>query len=140
MELKLGKTAQCRFGENVRLSKGLIIHCGGELTIGDNTFLNPGTMILCSTHVAIGPNCAISWLVQITDSDIHGITGRPRSLPIKIGAHVWIGAHAKILKGVTIGDGAVIGAGAVVTKDVPARTVAAGNPARVVAEDISWEF
>ncbi|MBB3945327.1 acetyltransferase-like isoleucine patch superfamily enzyme [Rhizobium skierniewicense] len=44
-----------------------------------------------------------------------------------------------ILKGVTIGDGAVIAAGAVVTKDVPPRSVVAGNPAKIVRDDIAWE-
>lgn len=45
---------------------------------------------------------------------------------------VWIGFNAIILKGVTIGEGAIVAAGAVVTKDVPAWTVVAGNPAVVV--------
>jgi maltose O-acetyltransferase len=53
-------------------------------------------------------------------------------LPVIIGDDVWIGHGAVILKGVTIGDRAVIGAGAVVTRGVPADTVVAGNPARVV--------
>ena len=50
-----------------------------------------------------------------------------------------IGFGAVILKGVTIGDGAVIAAGAVVTQDVPSRCLAAGVPARVVREDITWK-
>jgi maltose O-acetyltransferase len=54
--------------------------------------------------------------------------------PIEIGADVWVGGGAIILPGVKIGDAAVIGAGSVVTKDVPARTFAAGNPCRVVRE------
>ena len=45
---------------------------------------------------------------------------------------VFIGVHAIILPGVTVGEGAMVGAGAVVTKDVPPRTMVAGNPARVI--------
>jgi acetyltransferase-like isoleucine patch superfamily enzyme len=52
--------------------------------------------------------------------------------PVVLGDDVWIGADATILKGVTIGDRAIVGAGAVVTSDVPADTVVAGNPARVI--------
>lgn len=52
--------------------------------------------------------------------------------PIRIGNKAWVGMNAIILKGVSIGEGAVVGAGAVVTHDVPAWTVVAGNPARVV--------
>nr|WP_274606323.1 DapH/DapD/GlmU-related protein [Lactobacillus delbrueckii] len=51
-----------------------------------------------------------------------------------MGKRVWLGANVTVLPGVTIGDGAIIAAGAVVTKDVPARTIAAGVPARVVKE------
>lgn len=52
--------------------------------------------------------------------------------PIRIGEDVWIGAKAVVLAGVTIGDGAGVAAGAVVTKDVPARTVVGGVPAKVI--------
>ncbi len=45
---------------------------------------------------------------------------------------MWLGANVTVLPGVTIGDDAVVGAGSVVTKDVPARTVAVGSPARLV--------
>jgi len=52
--------------------------------------------------------------------------------PIAIGNNVWIGAAATILPGVTIGENAVVAAGAVVSRDVPANTIAAGVPARVL--------
>jgi galactoside O-acetyltransferase len=51
-----------------------------------------------------------------------------------VGDDVWIAEGATLLGGITVGEGAVIGAHAVVTKDVPPRTVVAGNPARVVKE------
>jgi galactoside O-acetyltransferase len=54
--------------------------------------------------------------------------------PVKIQDKVWIGFNAIVLKGVTIGEGAVVGAGAVVTRNVPAYTVVAGNPARPIRE------
>ena len=52
--------------------------------------------------------------------------------PVVVGKGVWIGSHATILPGVTIGEGAVVAAGAVVARDVPARTVVAGVPAKVI--------
>lgn len=58
--------------------------------------------------------------------------GSMHAAPIAIGKNVWIGAHATVLAGVTIGDNAVIAAGAVVNRDIPADTVAAGVPAKVI--------
>jgi acetyltransferase-like isoleucine patch superfamily enzyme len=54
--------------------------------------------------------------------------------PIRICRGAWIGARSIILKGVTIGEGAIVGAGSVVTRDVPAFTIVAGNPARILRE------
>jgi len=59
--------------------------------------------------------------------------------PIVVEDHVWIGCRAVILKGVTVGTGSIIANNAVVTKDVPPRTMVAGNPARVIKEDVIWE-
>ncbi|MBR4155847.1 MAG: hypothetical protein IKU01_03975 [Bacteroidales bacterium] len=56
--------------------------------------------------------------------------------PIVLGENVWVGENVRICKGVTIGDNAVIAACSVVTKDVPANSIAAGNPAKIVKTDI----
>lgn len=54
----------------------------------------------------------------------------------RIGKNCFIGGRSLILPGITIGDNAIVGAGSVVTKDVPSRTIVAGNPARVIRTDI----
>lgn len=58
-------------------------------------------------------------------------TGREAGKPITIGDNCWLGGGVIVCPGVRIGDGAIIGAGSVVTRDIPANSVAVGNPARV---------
>lgn len=115
---------------------------GGRLTIGSG-YANCGTQIRCSNNITIGNNATIAHNVVIIDSDYHTIKyedGKEniKSAPIFIGDNVWIGRESIILKGVNIGDGAVIAAHSVVTKDVPAKTIVAGNPAKVIKENIDW--
>ena len=109
----------------------------GTLEIGDSTFINFGTTIAASHSVRIGRECQIGPHCMFMDNAYHSVDPEqrnvvPPSLPITIGDNVWVGARAIILPGVTIGDHSVIGAGSVVTRDVPARTFAAGAPCRVV--------
>ena len=109
----------------------------GRLVIGDRAFINYGVDIAATGLVAIGADCLIGTHVSIIDNAFHDVVDRqqvPAPQPVIVGDNVWIGNRAIILPGVTIGDGAVVGAGSVVTRDVPARTVVAGNPARVVRE------
>lgn len=115
------------------------IHKGAVLEIGSG-FANHGARIHCFNFIKIGNQVYIGDDVAIRDSDGHEIidSERPVSMPIVIMDHVWIGAKATILKGVTIGEGAVVAAGAVVTKDVPAHSLVAGVPAKVVKEKVSW--
>lgn len=112
---------------------------GGNLLLR-NGFFNIGTEVVCASSIEIGEGCAISRNVSIRDYDAHIIedAGYCVAKPIKIGNHVWIGERAMIRKGVTIGDGAVIAAGAIVTHDVPAATVTAGIPARILKHDVLW--
>jgi tetrahydrodipicolinate N-acetyltransferase len=115
---------------------------GGHLEMGSRSYINDCSTLTCFEHVKIGSGCSISWSTNILDANIHElvIAGRPRlrSEPVRIGDEVWIGTGATILPGVSIGERAVIAAGSVVTTDVPGGVVVGGNPARIIAEDVSW--
>jgi acetyltransferase-like isoleucine patch superfamily enzyme len=106
----------------------------GQLDIGERTFLNEGVQIVAACVIRIGPDCRIGDFAAIHDSDHHPVeqTASIRRAPVTIGRNVWISRDAIVLAGVSVGDHAVIAAGAVVTADVPARTLVAGNPARVI--------
>lgn len=113
---------------------------GAEIILGPGVGLS-GVSICAAQRVEIGEGTFVGADAIIFDNDFHAPAGEwnwggfapdnPR--PVIIGRGVFIGARAIILKGVTIGDRAIIGAGAVVTKDVPARAIAAGNPARIIS-------
>ena len=142
--IRIREGAELHCAGVVSLQRGIrIVVDGGRLSIGNGTNVNGlGTKILCASSVEIGAHCTFSWDVQVLDNDFHTMTvggvERASVAPVRIGDRVWVGTGAIILKGVTIGDGAVIAAGAVVTKDVAARAVAAGTPARVVGHADSW--
>lgn len=125
------------------LQRGVrVVVDSGVLQLGDGVNINGFAKILVRDRVSIGAHCTISWNTQILDNDFHpividGVT-QPMSAPVVLEDHVWIGTGAIVLKGVTIGEGAVVAAGAVVTKDVPAKAIVAGSPAKVVGHLDAW--
>lgn len=129
---------------NFACYEGTYIYVGrnASLVLGANSYINRKSTINCFKEVVIGDNCAISDYVKIIDSDNHNllVDGKVNieTKPIHIGKHVWIGKGVIILKGVNIGDDAVIAAGTIVTKDVPAKCLVGGNPAKIIRENISW--
>lgn len=122
-------------GSYVRIVKG------GKLVL-DGGFINEGVEITCASNITIGEGATIGRGVIVRDYDGHNIDlpGFEIAKPIVIGRNVWIGQRAMILKGVSIGDGAIIGAGSVVTKDVPSGSIVAGNPARIIKNNVTWSL
>jgi UDP-2-acetamido-3-amino-2,3-dideoxy-glucuronate N-acetyltransferase len=106
-------------GRNCKISSHTFI-CEG-VTLEDGVFIGHGVMFTNDLHPrAVNPDGSLQ-----TDSDW-------KVVPTLVKRGASIGSNVTILAGVTIGDGALVGAGAVVTKDVPARSIVAGVPARVV--------
>lgn len=113
------------------------INEGATLTLGSG-YINNNVNISCYSNIQIGNNVAISENVTIRDSDNHSLNDQPSTKPITIGDHVWVGMNSTILKGVNIGSGSVIAAGSIVTRDIPENSLAAGVPAKVIKNNISW--
>ena len=111
---------------------------GAGVVIGKDTVVRDSIIM---QDTVIGDNVKIGANTIILDTDCHAhsfmdrrndITDWAEPQEIKIGNDVLIGMNTTILKGVTIGDRAIVGASSVVTKDIPADSVAAGNPARII--------
>ena len=104
------------------------------LSIGNNVFINYGVDIGCSKKITIGNHTKIGPLSNIIDSNYHDIDSFNLNdqNEVNIGDNVWIGRQCIILPGVTIGDHAVIASGSVVTKDVPAKVLVGGSPAKEI--------
>jgi dTDP-4-amino-4,6-dideoxygalactose transaminase len=143
-----------RMGEGVKLAKFINLY---GCTVGDGTKV--GAFVEIQKNATVGKNCKISSHtficegVEIADEVFigHGVmfindrypraTNADGSMQTeadwkvehtRIGKGATIGSGATILSNVTVGEGAMVGAGSTVTRDVPARAVVAGNPARVM--------
>jgi len=113
----------CDYGSHIRVGKNFFANYNctlldvGKITFGDNCMLAPNVSIYTAGH-PLHPDSRNS--------------GYEYGMDVTVGNNVWIGGSVVITPGVTIGDCCVIGAGSVVTKDIPAWSVAAGNPCRVI--------
>lgn len=110
---------------------------GTQIALGDYVFINYDCIFLDIAPIAIGnrayiaPRVCIYTVNHPTVPEVRN-TDLEYGRPVVIEDNVWIGGNAVILPGVTVGEGAVIAAGSVVTRDVPPRVVAGGNPCRII--------
>jgi acetyltransferase-like isoleucine patch superfamily enzyme len=105
-----------RIGLNVFINQNCTMYDLGGIDIGDGVMIGPNVSLISSGH-PIAPSQRRA-----------GVT----AAPIVIERDVWIAANVTIIAGVTIGENSVVAAGSIVTKDVPANTLVAGNPAKFI--------
>jgi acetyltransferase-like isoleucine patch superfamily enzyme len=140
VKLEIGKQAVVELGRWCWIGHGTKIRAHeGVVKIGAKSVLGQECTISSFQHVEVGRECIVADRVMMIDFD-HGVVEVERPIrlqgiykrDVKIGHNCWIGYGACILRGVTVGDNSVIGTSSVVTKDLPANSVSAGIPARVL--------
>jgi len=121
-------------GYKVKSKNKVRLKIGNNVDVGNNTFIS------ANNDIEIGDHVIMSSCVFITDHD-HGFENIDKNIHeqplseggyVKIGNNVFLGEKCSVLKNVSIGNGSVVGANSVVTKDIPAYSVAVGNPARII--------
>ncbi|RBP97325.1 acetyltransferase [Bifidobacterium aemilianum] len=137
-----------RRGPEVSIMGPIFFDYGIHTSIGARTFINFNFTALDCVPISIGDDVLMGPNVSLLPP-MHPLRWQDRNSrhrpdgslydyeyakPISIGSNCWLGGNVTVIGGVTIGEGCVIGAGAVVTRDIPAHTVAVGNPARVIRE------
>lgn len=115
------------------------------IAIGDNASSNQTSATANQNDIIIGRDCMFAHEVMLQAANMHTIvdlktkkTSTTLLTKQVIGPHVWLGRRTLLMPGVTVGPGSIIAAGAVVTKDIPHSSLAAGVPAKVIKEQVSW--
>lgn len=148
VNILLGENCKLKIKNSIHLIRDLIIELpvpNGTMSIGENFFISGGSFFVdYNSTLNIGDDCMFSSKISIMSGDSHIVTdmdGNILSKPseINIGDHVWVGVNSLILKDSHIPSNSIVGANSVVTKKFLSPNVAiAGNPARVVKENINW--
>jgi acetyltransferase-like isoleucine patch superfamily enzyme len=138
------REGRLEIGENVLLEPNVWLTAPdpARIRIGAGSFLNIGVMIAAAVLVEIGEHCMFANGCFVTDAS-HRFDDAIKPVPwqgfttkgpTRIGDNVWCGANVVVTSGVTIGERCVIGANSVVVNDIPAFSIAAGAPARVLRQ------
>lgn len=138
--VNLDPGARLIVGADTYVASGVYLHVahGATLRIGSDSFIGNNCVIMAKQEISIGDGAAIAEHVSIRDHD-HVLGQRPLTggldvAPVHVGDDVWLASKATVTRGVAVGNGAVVAAGAVVTRDVVARTIVAGVPARLIRQ------
>lgn len=145
--IRAGMNSSIYIGNNVSISDRCIVGAseGGEIIIGEDTTINSCMYMEASmSSIKFGRDCMFSYFVKMNSGShtlYDNVTGEniTHRDGITLGDHVWVGMGATFVDGCTVGDGSVIGASSVVTKDIPSHVTCAGNPARVLRENVRWD-
>lgn len=115
------------------------VKIGRNCMIGDGCYLS----VKEGTSLTVGNDCGLSRNVKVMTSDGHPIFKEGKRIneakDIVLGSGVWIADNVTILKGSTIGNGSVVGINSTVTKNIPNNSIAVGNPAKVIENNIEWK-
>lgn len=132
--VSVGQPFLCDYGRNIYIGSNVSVNMNctfvdcNQITIGDNVLIASNVQLYTAAHpVELSERLTPDWELESGQYFC-----RTYALPIRIGSGCWLGGGVIVLPGVTIGDGCVIGAGSVVTKDIPANSLAVGNPCRVI--------
>jgi acetyltransferase-like isoleucine patch superfamily enzyme len=140
--LEMFREGRLEIGRHALLEPNVWLTGPGDarIRIGQGSFLNIGVMVAAAELVEIGDHCMLANGCFVSDASHRfddpeqpvpwqGFTSKG---PTRLGDNVWCGANVVITSGVTVGERCVIGANSVVTTDLPARSLAAGAPARLM--------
>lgn len=117
----------------------IMVNGKGSFVLGENSYIYWSSVMATGgkAKIQIGKDCAISWNVNMIAYDLHAYQDKDFYGDIKVGDKVWIGANATILKNVEIGEGCIVAANSLVTSgSYPSNSLIAGNPAKVIKENI----
>jgi acetyltransferase-like isoleucine patch superfamily enzyme len=145
MKIRLkGDNNVVRMGIRVKFRGSIGLARGAKVIIGSRTTIGSAQLVLKTRTVKIGKDCMFSRNIEIRTTDSHPIFDLDSGERINsardvvIGDYVWFGRSVVVMKGASVGTGSMIGLGSVITSAIPPFSVAAGNPARVLKENVCW--
>lgn len=129
--------------------EGTVVHIEDNnclIEIGEHTFVGP-SHLACTENdscIIIGKNCMFSSNIYVRTGDSHSIIDNNGNrinpaASVIVGDHCWIGEGAKIMKGVHLQNDTIVASGAIVTRSFSSNCILAGNPAKVIRENVNWD-